>query len=249
MVATVFGGALVAGIFTYLSVFQRSEHHLHPQRSFQVFLTVAGAYIPVSHYIWDSSFLEAIKSYLLISGFFLVGVFSSVTIFRLFLNPLNAIPGPYFARLTKFNTCFRNAKLDSCHQLRRLHQRYGEFVRVGPNDISVTDPDGIQVVFGAQTKCTKASWYDGDYPLQSMHTTRDKKLHDKRRRIWAPAFSDKALRGYESRIEVYNELLIKKIQARLSKYVLPCLGYNRPAYSTQENLLMLHNGSITTLSM
>jgi cytochrome P450 len=46
-----------------------------------------------------------------------------------------------------------------------------------------------------------------------MHTTRDKAIHDRRRRIWSPAFSDKALRGYENRVQKYNDLLIKQISA------------------------------------
>src|SRR4051812_42208218 len=50
-------------------------------------------------------------------------------------------------------------------------------------------------------------------PSTSMHTTRDRSVHDRRRRIWSPAFSDKALRGYENRIQKYNDLLIKQISA------------------------------------
>ena len=36
-------------------------------------------------------------------------------------------------------------------------------------------------------------------------------MHDRRRRIWAPAFSDKALRGYENRVQGLNDLLISRI--------------------------------------
>lgn len=46
-----------------------------------------------------------------------------------------------------------------------------------------------------------------------MHTSRNRPMHDKRRRIWSPAFSDKALRGYEKRVQKYNDLLIKQISA------------------------------------
>lgn len=52
-----------------------------------------------------------------------------------------------------------------------------------------------------------------------MHTTRDKGLHDRRRRVWAPAFSDKALRGYEGRIKGYNDLPIEKIKVFSGKFV------------------------------
>ena len=65
---------------------------------------------------------------------------------------------------------------------------------------------------GVKSKCIKAQWYSNDWPLMSMHTTRDKGMHDRRRRIWSPAFSEKALRGYENRIGRYNELLLKHIE-------------------------------------
>src|SRR4051794_7306958 len=72
-------------------------------------------------------------------------------------------------------------------------------------------PDGVQIVQGQNSKCTKAQWYSQDTPLISMHTTRDKSMHDRRRRIWSPAFSDKALRGYESRLQKYNDMFIKQM--------------------------------------
>lgn len=44
-----------------------------------------------------------------------------------------------------------------------------------------------------------------------MHSTRDRSLHDRRRRVWAPAFSDKALRGYESIVDEVNKKFCDKI--------------------------------------
>lgn len=109
------------------------------------------------------------------------------------------------------------SKHDSHHQLRRLHKKYGDYVRTGPNDISVADPEAVHIVHGPHTTCRKAPWYDGDYPYYSLFSTRDRREHGLRRRVWAPAFSDKALRGYESRIEVYNNQLVEQIEARLGK--------------------------------
>lgn len=46
-----------------------------------------------------------------------------------------------------------------------------------------------------------------------MHSTRSRADHDARRRIWSGAFSDKALRGYEERVQKYNKALIKQINS------------------------------------
>lgn len=45
-----------------------------------------------------------------------------------------------------------------------------------------------------------------------MHTTRSKALHDRRRRVWAPAFSDKALREYEIKVDFYNKKLVDRLR-------------------------------------
>jgi hypothetical protein len=201
------------GFLAYVGYFKHSEHHLQGTKYMQTFIiAIIGSTYFQTHYN-DLAIKSALNTTLQLSILFLFGVFIPLSIYRLFLNPLNSIPGPYFTRLSKFSTVFRNKNLNAHHQLAALHKKHGRFVRIGPNDISVTHPDGAQVISGLQSKCTKGSWYDGDYPLQSLHTTRDKMLHDKRRRIWAPAFSDKALRGYEKRIKVYNDLLVGQIRA------------------------------------
>ncbi len=46
-----------------------------------------------------------------------------------------------------------------------------------------------------------------------MHTSRHQAIHDQRRRIWSPAFSDKALRGYEDRVKQYQDQLMDCIDS------------------------------------
>ena len=209
--------AFAAGIAAYLLYYNRSEHHLYP---FQYMATYALAGITITatqHRFYDTPLVTAARSAFSLVGIFLTGTLLSVSIYRLFLSPLNKFPGPFFARLTQFHTVYRNRRLNSHHQLAKLHQKYGKIVRIGPNDLSISDHQGTLVISGPHGTCTKGPWYEGDYPLQSMHTTRDRAHHDRRRRVWAPAFSDKALRGYETRIKVYNDLLVKQINAYSGK--------------------------------
>lgn len=203
--------AIGAGSAAFWAYFHHGEHFLYGVRYVQLMcLTiVAGA---VFFYNSGSlAFKEALLTSLRLFGLLLVGVFTNCIVYRLFMNPLNKIPGPYFMRLSKFNHCFQNTKFDAHLQLLDMHNKYGKFVRIGPNDISVIDANGMEVVSSPKSKCTKGPWYDGDSPLTSLHTTRDRALHDRRRRVWAPAFSDKALRGYETRVQALNDLLIKKL--------------------------------------
>lgn len=211
MAATELLVALVAGTASYWGFFNRGEHFLYPTKYLQVFcITVLAGAIFLSQSA-QVAFATGLSQAVRLGAVYLAGVYTNCAIFRLFFNPLNKIPGPYFTRLSKFAFCFMNVKLDGHHVLKRLHDQYGPFVRIGPNDISVIDADGTQVISAADSKCTKGPWYDQDSPHISMHTTRSRAMHDRRRRIWAPAFSDKALRGYETRVQSLNDLLITKL--------------------------------------
>lgn len=113
-------------------------------------------------------------------------------------------------RMTGFWQAFRYAKLDSYYKLDDLHRKYGDFVRVGPSDLSITDPAAVEIAFAKDHAITKSSWYDGDAPLRSLVTCRDKHEHDRRRRVWSPAFSAKALKNYEPRIDELSAKLFKR---------------------------------------
>jgi tryprostatin B 6-hydroxylase len=237
--------ALSAGIFSHLVFFKIGERHLYPFRYVQAFiLAFAGISMAKSNF-QGLSIGAAVNQTALLAAFYFTGLYLSLIIYRLFFNPLNKFPGPYGARLSKFDFVFRVTKMDGHHKLYAMHRKYGKFVRIGPNDLSVSDPDGVQIVQGLNSKCTKAQWYSQDTPLISMHTTRDKATHDRRRRIWSPAFSDKALRGYESRVQRYNDMFIKQMDelAGMSVSALE-RGVHDKLMDIKVNLLMLQNGSI-----
>lgn len=92
-----------------------------------------------------------------------------------------------------------------------LHKQNGRFVRIGSNTLSITDPDMMQPAYEANARVVKGDWYDWSAPDRSMHTTRDKGLHDRRRSVWAPASSDKALREYEATVKEFNDKLVQEV--------------------------------------
>lgn len=61
---------------------------------------------------------------------------------------------------------------------------------VGPREISINNVDAIKGIHGPASVCLKGPFYDHSYPHRSLHTTRDKALHAKRRRVW-----DKSIAG------------------------------------------------------
>ncbi|KAF9889645.1 hypothetical protein FE257_007153 [Aspergillus nanangensis] len=203
----------LTGVATYALYFQHGERHLYPTRYIQAVLCLFVAVgLGLRYGLPGITTEAAIFGSCQLMSVYLAGIYGSVILYRLFLNPLNKYPGPYLARLTAFDRTFRVARRrDMYKKAYAAHQKLGKFVRVGPNDLSIADADAVKVAFASNSVCSKAAWYTGEHPSYSMQTTRSREEHDRRRRIWSPAFSDKALRGYEERIRVYNQTLINRL--------------------------------------
>jgi hypothetical protein len=49
----------------------------------------------------------------------------------------------------------------------------------------------MAIIHGPRSKCIKSVAYDATLPLMSLHQTRDRAEHDRRRRVWDKGFSTK----------------------------------------------------------
>ena len=73
----------------------------------------------------------------------------------LFHPGLRKIPGPLWARcsnLWRFIDTWRGS-----HEVNivKLHEKYGSAVRVGPNVVSISDPDALDKIYGSKTDFSK----------------------------------------------------------------------------------------------
>jgi tryprostatin B 6-hydroxylase len=205
----------VAGISTYTFYLHRGERHLYPWRYVGAVLILQGITTTTIKNVEPTfTTLLAAQQAAKLVGAYLLGIYGSLLVWRLFLNPLNKFPGQPLAKVTAFHHSFQVGKdLNMFLHLQRAHRRWGDYVRIGPNTLSVSDPRVVRLALGGQAVCTKAPWYSMEHPAYSMHTSRSKSDHDARRRIWSNAFSDKALRGYEIRVRRYNEALIEQMHS------------------------------------
>jgi tryprostatin B 6-hydroxylase len=64
-----------------------------------------------------------------------------------------------------------------------------------------------------QSKCYKSPWYDASLPLVNLHSTRDLKAHELRRKVFSKAFSPAALIAYEDRVTPLSNLFCDQIAA------------------------------------
>ena len=204
--------AALIGAASHVFYFNRGEHHLWAPAYLQLFVaSVIGSVVALTK-LYEFSFSAAASITSAVAASYLSGTYLSLIVYRVWLSPLNKFPGPWQAKISGTWLTSQMLKNDCYLKFEAMHKKYGKYVRIGPNDLSITDADVHEAAFGHNTKFRKAHWYDNSKPFDSMHTTRDKTLHDRRRRIWAPAFSDKALRDYEPKVKVFNDKLVERIK-------------------------------------
>ena len=209
----VHGVAAAAGIVSYIGYFHRGEHHMYGMRYVQTLFIVYAISTALMIKVGGEAVGRACADVGLLVTCYLAGVYASLLVYRLLVSPLNRFPGPLGARISSLWLSAHVTDHDAYKKLLKLHERHGDFVRIGSNDLSIIHPKAVGAIYGVGSRCEKAAWYDQNRPVISMQTTRHRATHDKRRRIWSAAFSDKAIRSHEERIMIYQDKLIAQIAA------------------------------------
>lgn len=68
---------------------------------------------------------------------------------------LRSIPGPFVAGFTNLWRLVDTWKGHHYITLMRLHRKHGNFVRIGPNVLSVSHPEAIEKIHGVKTNFPK----------------------------------------------------------------------------------------------
>ncbi|VUC30184.1 unnamed protein product [Clonostachys rosea] len=148
------------------------------------------------------------------------GIFASMTLYRGLFHRLGAFPGPMLARFSNFYITYLSIKRSHLYEeVEQLHRHYGDFVRIGPSELSISDPEAVMAIHGPKSTCVKGPWYTINNPMISLQMIRSKPQHVHRRRIWDRGFSAKALRDYEPRVVDYAEQLLSHLAATEGKPV------------------------------
>ena len=98
-----------------------------------------------------------------------------------------------------------------------LHQKYGDVVRIAPDEVSVADVDGFKQIHAHTAKFVKNKWYEEltIFPRHSVFTMQTKETHAARRKLFAKGFSKSYLRdNYESIVADKAKLAVAGIKKR-----------------------------------
>ncbi|KAF2434256.1 pisatin demethylase [Tothia fuscella] len=78
----------------------------------------------------------------------------------LYLSPLRHIPGPLFAKSSGLYTFYMDMAGCRAKTIASVHQKYGPVVQIGPSEVCFDTMDAIDAIYGPQSECIKAKWYD-----------------------------------------------------------------------------------------
>ncbi|KAH8108748.1 high nitrogen upregulated cytochrome P450 monooxygenase 2 [Phellopilus nigrolimitatus] len=168
--------------------------HLFANFLLLVFAPALPALFFVEHF--ESVFVARLSSFAL----FYSALATSIVVYRLSpWHPLAQYPGPVLAKISKLWAAWMMAKGTNHIYHKQLHDRYGPYVRTGPNELSIADASAIPDILGVNGM-TKGPMWSARFPpddtpsLIAIRTTHE---HVRRRKPWNRAFNTAGVKGYE----------------------------------------------------
>lgn len=124
---------------------------------------------------------------------------------------IRSVPGPWLAKFTNAWLGRVSARGHRSETVHELHKKYGTFVRIAPNHVSISDPDALQVVYAHGNGSLKSDFYDAFVSIhRGLFNTRNRSDHGRKRKIVSNIFSMKNVLAFEPYIHTHiSELLVQ----------------------------------------
>lgn len=126
-----------------------------------------------------------------------------LAVYRIYFHPLAKYPGPLLAKVTDLYQTYHALRGDRHLEFYRCHEKYGDIVRFGPNSVSFNTNTALKEIYGFKSNVRKAEFYQAFWASKdsaSTHSSIDKSIHSRKRRVLSQAFSDAAIKSMENHI-------------------------------------------------
>jgi len=137
-------------------------------------------------------------------------------VYQRYFHPLAKYPGPFLASITDLWQVHQFLTLKQPYTLTALHEKYGPFVRYGPDKLSTTSESAVTLVYQKGGRnMPKTEFYDAYGAAHpNVFGMRNEALHGVRRRHMSYAFSS----SYVKEMEQYLNLNIAILKEKLACY-------------------------------
>ncbi|KAJ5635329.1 uncharacterized protein N7484_008642 [Penicillium longicatenatum] len=141
-------------------------------------------------------------------------------VWDIFFSPLKAIPGPTLAKVTNFWRAIHTyrGRVDLKHL--DLHRKYGNAVQIGPNCVSISDPDLIRTIYSTRNPWKKSDMYRPNdvliegHRLSNLFNSQDEEWHDRNIRPIRGLWSMTKVLEYEPLIDETLTKFVDKLALR-----------------------------------
>ncbi|KAI8635538.1 cytochrome P450 monooxygenase-like protein [Xylariaceae sp. FL1651] len=166
-------------------------------------LDTAGVYVPKFTAIILTAILTIILYYVVQS------------VYRLYFHPLAKYPGPKLAAISDLWHVWALISERLPFIISDLHAKYGDVVRIGPNELSFATSRSYQDIYGHISKgkgrFLKTDFYDNGDTHKRIVGVQDPEAHARQRKSLSHAFSTKALRDQEDVVQKYMDLFVQQL--------------------------------------
>ncbi|KAI1327193.1 cytochrome P450 monooxygenase-like protein [Xylariaceae sp. FL0255] len=144
-----------------------------------------------------------------------IAYYAVLSVYRLYFHPLAKYPGPKLAAISPLWTIWMSTSGRMHLILKDLHDKYGDVIRTGPNELIFTTSQAYQDVYGHVSKgkqrFLKTEDYENDDPNPRVSGARDPVEHARLRKALSHAFSAQSLRTQEEVVQKYLDGFIQQI--------------------------------------
>ncbi|KAK7027189.1 hypothetical protein R3P38DRAFT_3191536 [Favolaschia claudopus] len=124
------------------------------------------------------------------------------------LSPLAQFPGPTIGKITQLWTFWKTLQGYKYLDHKSLHDRYGAYVRIGPNGISVIDAPAVRKILGRDYE----SGRHPSTPPSIVCLSGD--AHTAKRRLWDHAMTPASIKDYEPLVAARARELVSCLRLR-----------------------------------
>ncbi|KAK0202481.1 cytochrome P450 monooxygenase [Desarmillaria ectypa] len=153
---------------------------------------------------------------------------------------LRLYPGPLVAKFSDVwlaNVTYKGHRSEVIHD---LHKKYGPFVRIAPNHVSVAVSDAHSTVYGHGNGALKSPFYDAFITTSlGIFTARERQTHTRKRKIISHTFSQKSVLEFEPHVRRYVGQLLGQWEKLYDKALKGMSGEEGEGWTGRDGRLWL----------
>ncbi|RAL16419.1 cytochrome P450 [Aspergillus homomorphus CBS 101889] len=138
-------------------------------------------------------------------------------VYNLYLHPLSKYPGPPLWRAFRLPFLLANIQGQLPHRIRDFHARYGDVIRVAPDELSFVDPRAWRDIYLSDREFVRPQQYKDQPPGKTAANliACSEAEHARLRKALAPSFSERTAMQQEPILQRYIDLLFHKLDAQI----------------------------------